>query len=380
MRRARYAVAAGAAAALMVFAGLFAAGTASERSPPGPPPTTTCTTSTSATTSTTATEPPPAAWSDRRQAVSVRYPGSWTVRTRDDGFRDPALCFELSSEPRSGVPRAAESAAAPGHVEIRVVELRGRPSGPDTRPGRLRLDELAPPGSAEWTDGGVFAFRERNRWLAVGVLLGADTPATVRETAETVANSLRVSASGRCRPDEPIRWRRSTPIGSPSSGRLVNGVQLPREGAHFFTWDFVLDRTPNRPWRRWGTDGLVRITLHVVERFAAAHPNAPRIGIGDLSRPRGGEFGRRFGGIGHASHQNGLDVDVYYPRRDRRERRPYAPWQVDRALAQDLVDRFAAAEAQFVFVGPRLGLRGRRGVVEQLPYHDDHMHVRLRRR
>ena len=32
-------------------------------------------------------------------------------------------------------------------------------------------------------------------------------------------------------------------------------------------------------------------------------------------------FGRRFGGLGHASHQNGLDVDVYYPRIDGRELR-----------------------------------------------------------
>ena len=45
----------------------------------------------------------------------------------------------------------------------------------------------------------------------------------------------------------------------------------------------------------------------------------------------------RFGGLGHVSHQNGLDADVYYPRMDGLERRPYRPSQVDRALAQDLL-------------------------------------------
>jgi murein endopeptidase len=160
----------------------------------------------------------------------------------------------------------------------------------------------------------------------------------------------------------------------------VNGVRLPAEGRHFFTWDPVRKRAPNRAWRRWGTDGLVRITLRVVRAHRAAHPGVPRVGIGDLSRPRGGNFGPRFGGIGHVSHQNGLDVDVYYPRDDRRERSPKTARQVDRRLAQDLVDRFVAAGAERVFVGPNVGLRGPRGVVQVLPHHDNHLHVRIPRR
>jgi hypothetical protein len=38
------------------------------------------------------------------------------------------------------------------------------------------------------------------------------------------------------------------------------------------------------------------------------------------------------------------------------------------------------AGAQFVFVGPHLRLHGPRKVVQPLRLHDDHMHVRLRRR
>ena len=180
-------------------------------------------------------------------------------------------------------------------------------------------------------------------------------------------------------PPPRIRWRQSTPLGLPYAGRLVNGVALPAEGEHFFTWDPVRERSPNRPWRRVGTDGLVRITLRVVRGFALAHPNAPRVGIGDLSRPHGGDFGPQFGGVGHASHQNGLDVDVYYPRRDRRERAPKRASQVDRRLAQDLVDRFVAAGAERIFVGPNVGLTGPRKVVQVLGVHDDHLHVRLPR-
>ena len=127
--------------------------------------------------------------------------------------------------------------------------------------------------------------------------------------------------------------------------------------------------------------------LDVAREHRLSNSTAPRLAVGDLSRPRGGsfdatygivgEFGPGRGTLGHVSHQNGLDVDVYYPRRDRRERAPRSLGQIDRKLSQDLVDRFVAAGAQLVFVGPRTALSGPPGVVQPLARHDDHMHVRL---
>ena len=93
---------------------------------------------------------------------------------------------------------------------------------------------------------------------------------------------------------------------------------------------------------------------------------------------RAARSGANYGGLGHASHQNGLDVDILYPRKDGTETRPIKPSQVDRELAQDLVDRFVAAGAVKVFVGPRLNLKGPKKVVVPLIYHDDHLHVRIR--
>jgi murein endopeptidase len=180
---------------------------------------------------------------------------------------------------------------------------------------------------------------------------------------------------GRRRP--PIEWRDSTAIGAPSAGRLEDGVKLRSAGAAFFTWDPIQRESPNRGWRRWGTDRLVRTTLRVVREFARAHPKAPRIGIGDLSRPHGGDFGPRYGLPGHASHQNGLDVDLYYPRLDRKELSPKTVEQIDLPLSQDLVDRFVDAGAEVVFVGPNTGLEGPPGVVVPLANHDNHLHVRL---
>ena len=178
-------------------------------------------------------------------------------------------------------------------------------------------------------------------------------------------------------PAPVIAYRESSPVGVWWAGKLRRGVQLPAEGPDWFTWDPVRKRIPNRPWRRWGTDRLVRTVLGVIEQYRLENALAPRVGIGDLSRTHGGDFGARFGGLGHASHQNGLDADIYYPRMDGQERRPYKPSQVDVDLAQDLVDRFVAAGARVIYVGPSLDLEGPRKRVVPLVQHDDHLHVRL---
>jgi murein endopeptidase len=191
----------------------------------------------------------------------------------------------------------------------------------------------------------------------------ADGPATV-QTAPAV--------------DPPIAWRHSRAVGKPYAGRLIDGVQLPAEGRDFWTYDWGTRLSPNRPWRRWGTDRLVRTLLDVIGEYRAANPGAPRVGVADLSRPHGGPFGRNFGGLGHSSHQNGLDVDVLYPRTDRLERRAWSPRLVDTELSQELLDRFVGAGAVGVYTGWSLPLHGPRKVVVRLAHHDDHMHVRVR--
>ena len=91
----------------------------------------------------------------------------------------------------------------------------------------------------------------------------------------------------------------------------------------------------------------------MIEAYRAAHPDAPRVVVGDISYKGGGPMDDE-----HVSHQNGLDVDIYYPRTDGKLREPLEPDQIDHRLAQDLVDRFVAAGAQLVLVGPSTGLTG----------------------
>ena len=199
--------------------------------------------------------------------------------------------------------------------------------------------------------------------LAIAVALGLSGPSPAVATAEDRSR---------------IDWRDSVAVGTPADGALERGVRLPAQGAGFFTWDPILHRSPDRDWRRWGADELVRTTLEVLREFRRRHPGAPRVGIGDLSLREGGYFGPEVsGGIGHATHQNGLDVDVYYPRLDRRERPPERVDQVDLRLAQELVDLFVEAGALTVYTGPNLGLEGPPGVVTPLVNHDNHLHARI---
>ena len=217
--------------------------------------------------------------------------------------------------------------------------------------------------------------------LVVGGLLVSDltacSPSPCERTSERRAREPVQPSAARSARERRIRWRRSQSLGTPTAGRLVNGVQLPASGRDFTTWDPVLRRSPNRGWRRWGTDRLVLVLLHVAREHSRAHREAPPLLIGDLSRPHGGDFGPHFGYIGHASHQNGLDADIYYPRSDRARRAPRTAVQIDRRLSQELVDRLTRAGAARVFVGPGTGLTGPPGVVQVVANHDNHLHVRI---
>ena len=168
-----------------------------------------------------------------------------------------------------------------------------------------------------------------------------------------------------------VEWHRATSVGLPYSGRLVDGTQLPVEGPNWVTWNPITDSSPNLPNRLYGNERTIRTILSVVGAYRAANLGAPKVVVGVISFRHGGQMDD------HVSHQNGLDVDVYYPRLDRHLSAPIATSQIDHTLAQDLLDRFVAAGAQMIFVGYSTGLRGPSGVVVPYPNHENHMHVRF---
>lgn len=87
-------------------------------------------------------------------------------------------------------------------------------------------------------------------------------------------------------------------IGSYAKGCLAGAVQMPLDGPH---WQGM---RPSRN-RHWGHPQLIAF----LQKFAADAKqkiNWPGLLIGDLSQPRGGPML-----TGHASHQIGLDADIW---------------------------------------------------------------------
>ena len=209
-----------------------------------------------------------------------------------------------------------------------------------------------------------------------GEPLAQDPPSTtLTPILDEIIPLPRVSAKQQ-EEEEPtfhqVRWNRATSHGLPYAGRLSDGTQLPLEGPSWVTWNPVADHVPNRPDRLYGTERTIRTLLAVLTAYRAADEDAPQVVVGDISFRAGGPMEL------HRSHQNGLDVDVYYPRRDGRPRPPTEAGQIDHRRSQALLDRFLAAGAAKVFVGYALGLDGPGDVVIPYPNHGDHMHVRFR--
>jgi penicillin-insensitive murein endopeptidase len=229
-----------------------------------------------------------------------------------------------------------------------------------------RLREHGTAVSAEDPPSLTFRFDTGMPWLKSTVPEQAESPSKAGADAERAHATLQAEAFPK------VEWHHATSVGLPYDGRLINGTQLPIDGPDWVTWNPVTNSVPNAPDRLYGNEHTIRTVLSVVKAYRAAHPDAPRVVVGDISYKGGGPMDDE-----HVSHQNGLDVDIYYPRTDRQLREPLEPDQIDQRLAQDLVDRFVAAGAQLVLVGPSTGLTGPSGVVIPYANHDNHMHVRF---
>jgi len=90
-------------------------------------------------------------------------------------------------------------------------------------------------------------------------------------------------------------------LGRPSSGALLGGARLEPD-AHLR----VLPRQARR-CLDWSTPRLVEAIKRAADALARADPRSPPLGVGDLSRARGGairEYSR--------SHQSGRDADLAF--------------------------------------------------------------------
>lgn len=181
-----------------------------------------------------------------------------------------------------------------------------------------------------------------------------------------------------------------SPIGGYSRGCQAGAVQLPETGP---TWQ-AMRLSRNRNWAQPGAVAFVQD----LSRFAATLPGWSGLYVGDMSQPRGGPMTS-----GHASHQTGLDIDVWMlpPQRlnlSPQEREDISSSDMQRAEgayvndawtpAHEALLRQAASDPRvariFIFAGAKVEMcdnaTGDRSWLRKIrPWwgHNTHFHVRL---
>jgi penicillin-insensitive murein endopeptidase len=145
-------------------------------------------------------------------------------------------------------------------------------------------------------------------WLALAGLVGLGAPPAVAQTnAEQEAERRRkviettpdwAAKVQFGRRNEPTTSLQARAIGSYARGCLANAVALPVDGD---TWQVMrLNRN-----RMWGHPDLISY-LESLAKAAPRVANWPGLLVGDISQARGGPML-----TGHASHQIGLDADIW---------------------------------------------------------------------
>lgn len=104
------------------------------------------------------------------------------------------------------------------------------------------------------------------------------------------------------------------------------------------------------------------------------HPIGPRIGIGDISNKDGSPFG------GHASHQNGVDVDIRPMRNDKKEAGVnYKSNKYSQTLTQDLAKEINKDQNVKFTLFNDPNIKGVKPDKEGVHVHDNHSHIRFKK-
>jgi len=237
--------------------------------------------------------------------------------------------------------------------------------------------------------------------LVLGISLSGCGPSGVETTAEEfVAPISEEPGVGDPTPRDPIFADKSNAIGFYSNGTIEAATKFPDASSGIIKIFRLRDRA-------YATATLVRTLTLAASAWRAEFPAGDRVQIGDIADSDGGSIS------GHASHQNGLDVDVAYLRTDRIERNPNTngpngfgesfvkdgvvtsnfDLQRNWAILRNLVARgnvgriFVDPAIKGAFcrkaavLDPKLSLTSRNEVLRRLrPYanHDDHFHLRIK--
>lgn len=196
---------------------------------------------------------------------------------------DPAAHTTAAIAPKDETPPGTSTAGAASNNPGLPVE-----AAPPSAPSAAAIDPIAPPAAKPVEPPPV-----RNAAITIEPDPTLPQPAPAKPAPPPVIPAKKLF--GAAKVPAPLAARA---IGTYARGCLAGGVALPVDGP---AWQAMrLSRN-----RNWGHPSLVKM----VERLAleSKHEDGwPGLLVGDISQPRGGPML-----TGHASHQVGLDADVW---------------------------------------------------------------------
>jgi murein endopeptidase len=259
---------------------------------------------------------------------------SYTVR-EGDSWAKIARRFDVTpARLRDWNPGAAE----PAEGDRLVIWVDVDPSGDDEAPGNTASSpappparEPAPPPAREPAPPPVAARAPAST--------AAPAPPPAAAQPEVAAAASTPAPSGAAHPLPLVEVPRSGhSVGTPSRGRLQNGVQLPRNDALYAIRNLE---------HSWGSSHTVEQLQRAIARFRGETGFDRELLICDMSRRYGGRFRP------HRSHTSGRDIDVQLP-----TKRGVAPgvvpmstslvdWDATWSLIEALI---ATGEVRYIFL------------------------------
>src|SRR3954447_242560 len=219
-------------------------------------------------------------------ALTLQHVPLWNLKSPEPQVAESRGSAEADTS--TVAPPQREQRTARSETEGRARPALSEPAPPPQAPSPP--EQTSSPSLASTAPADEVAAHSDLAKVAVPFPRARPTPEEIREQnslASALFSEMKLPSAGA-----------PHPIGFYSAGCLAGGEPLALQAPH---WQVM---RPSRN-RYWGHPELIQFIEHLADNVAK-HTGWPGILIGDMAQPRGGPLPS-----GHASHQIGLDVDIW---------------------------------------------------------------------
>lgn len=161
----------------------------------------------------------------------------------------------------------------------------------------------------------------------------------------------------------------SRSLGTQTRGSLIGGQPFAKKSNIHYSWNWR-NKSFHLPQKfRYANCKTLKKTKMIVQEYRKS--NCPALAIGDFSK-KGGGFLK-----GHSSHQNGKDVDLYYPLKNHKKGTTKNVRKIDNKCSYQLSRAIYKSNPKLVLVGEDTMFRLYGKHTKRYPNHNNHFHVRF---